>query len=268
MKKVSVLITGIIIMGFSPSHAQGRISVIGGLTADCIYKSKILKLDHTILSEPFFLNNSYSLNPQAVTRFSFGGFINVMYRSGISINLDLAYAQEHSQLNFDNYANNWSYKMKFNYNYINILPAFRWYPLNKSQNCREDEMPEDYKAGLYISAGMQFGLQLKEEAITYKSEGPGVLPAFGTDQEQEGQLNNVLKGRTNIGIVFGVGYEFYKPAPVAINIKCHRGISDVVETLPNSYNFVSDNNPNNFWQFGLAFFIGRSGRFPIARKGF
>jgi len=235
-------------------------SVIGGITADVIYRSTIEKIDHTILSEPNFLQNSYERSTVPVNGFSYGGFVNVMFESGLSINLDIAYAQEHGRMNFKNTANDWYYKMDFNYKYLNIFPSCRYYPWGNYQTCTQSQTPQDLKRGFYGLLGMQFGIPLNPESITYRSGGPGYLTAFGSDQEQENQLNTVLKGKTNIGVVIGAGFEFYNPIPFDIHIKCHRGISDVVETLPNSYNFVSDKNPNNFWQVGIGIFIGRSNR--------
>lgn len=245
-----------------------QVSVIGGITADCIFRSKLQDIDHTILSEPGFLQNSYERSSVPVTRYSFGGFINVLFENGLSVNFDLAYAEQWGRMNFRNIPNNWHYRMDFKYSYINILPALRFYPFGSYQRCSQSQTPSELKKGFYASLGMQFGIQLQPEGITYESGGPGYLTAFGSDQEQENQLNTVLKGRTNIGIVPGLGFEFYNPVPFSINVKYHHGISDVVKTLPNSYNFVNDNNTNNFFQFGLAFFIGRSNRWTNNAKGF
>lgn len=257
-----------VLVFFAQTQSKAQdVSVIGGITADYIARSQIGKIDHTIFPETSFPSSTYELKNSPTQGFSYGGFINVLFKTGWSINFDIAYAKEPGQINFKNKANNWNYVMDFKYNYLNILPAVRLYPFGSSQRCMDMQFPGDFYKGAYVSLGMQFGLPLNREGIKYKSGGPGYLTAFGSDQEQEDQLNLVLKGRTNIGIVPGIGYEFYNPVPFAINIKYHAGISDVVETLPNSYNFVSDKNTTNFFQLGIAVFIGRADRW-INRKGF
>lgn len=239
--------------------------MIGGVGVDLIYNSSIQNLETTILSEPFFLN--YSLKKKPVSGFGVNGFVNFMLTDwGLSLNVELGYANQGSQLDFRDSAKDFNYKMGFNYRYITLAPSVRWYPFSSSDGSDGNPENKEFFKGSYLFAGMQLGTQLNPEAITYESWGAGALPAFGLDREQESQLRTVLKGKMNLGVIAGIGHEFYYPFPFSINARYHWGMSDVVETLPNSYNFISNKNRNNFFQFGLNVFLGRDNRAEDPRR--
>ena len=100
------------------SHAQTsdglRISLKGG----ALY-SGINDLETTLLSEPFFLN--YSLNKQKRLGFTGGLGINWELKNSIaSLNLDVLFAQQGSELVFNNWEKDFNYTLKFNYRYLNL----------------------------------------------------------------------------------------------------------------------------------------------------
>jgi opacity protein-like surface antigen len=221
-------------------HAQTfdgvRISLKGG----ALYAG-INDLETTILSEPFFLN--YSLNKEQKVGYTGGFGVNWELKSSIlALNLDVLYARQGSDLVFENFEKNFNYRMQFNYQYLNFPLLIKVYPFEKVH---------DGLHGLNVGAGPQFGLNLSPQNIIYTSEGPGKLPAFGTDLEQQQQLRNVLKGQNNFGLNFHLGYEI-AGAGINFDLEYHYGLTDVVRTEANAYNFIENKNTNNTIQFTLG----------------
>jgi hypothetical protein len=205
--------------------------------------SVINDLETTILSEAFFTD--YTLKPEYQKGFTAGLFFNHRFpqASMISAQLEMMYSRQPSMLRFSNTLTDFNYDMEFRYSYINF--AFL------------AKISGDYETGtegLGLSAGFQVGMNIEPNAIYYRSYGSGRLPAFGSDMEQEQQLRNVLKGKTNAGFLVDIGYEF-SGFPLILNARYHKGLSDVVETQPNSYNFIANKNTNDYFHVGLAVYL-------------
>ncbi len=213
-----------------------RISLKGG-----ILNSTIKGLETTVLSEPFFLN--YTLSNKKVTGFTGGFGINYEIKNSIaSINLDVLYAQQGTELLFNNTEKNFNYRMQFNYSYINFPILLKLYPFEKSQ---------DGLHGINVGVGPQIGINLSPENIVYTSGGPGKLPAFGTDLQQQQQIRNVLKGKNNFGINFHLGYDF-RGRGFNVDLQYHYGLTDVVRTEANAYNFIENKNTNQVIRLCLS----------------
>jgi outer membrane protein with beta-barrel domain len=206
-------------------------------------------LETTILSEPYYLD--YSLVKKWKTGFTAGGFVDYnIENSVVVLSLDLTYASQGSELYFNNQAKSFHYTMDFNYQYINFLPQVKFYPFTNYD--------ETYQHGFYAAVGMQIGLNVAPEGITYKSGGPGYLPAFGSDLEQQQQLRNVLKGKTDAGPSIGIGWR--TATGWSFEGRFFYGITDVVETEANSYNFIENKNSNKVAQLTVAYDFGLLGR--------
>lgn len=222
-----------------------RQSFIFGLQA-IGHQSKIENIETTILSEPFFLN--YSM--QSAWTKGGGGGMFVNYRGPnfpyVGGQLELSYVRQGGKIQFNNTEKDFHYNMFFKYDYINLNLLSKIYPID----------PDNYGAGgLNVGAGLQINFKSSPENIYYQSGGSGAVPAFGTDQEQQQQLRNVLKAKTNLGIVYSVSWELPYKFPVIFDFRYIQGINDVVETYPNSYNFIDNYNNNNVWQIRLSFYL-------------
>lgn len=229
-----------VICTYSQTFDGVRISIKGGAL-----NSSIQGIETTILSEPIFLN--YSLNNKQKTGYTGGLGVNWEIKNSIaSVNLDMLYSQQGSELRFNNSEKNFNYKMQFNYSYINFPLLVKVYPFEKSH---------DGLHGVNLGFGPQLGINLTPENIKYTSGGPGKLPAFGTDLQQQQQIRNVLKGKNNFGIDFHLGYDF-QGAGFNVELQYHYGLTDMVQTLPNAYNFIENKNTNNTIQlhFGWEIF--------------
>lgn len=213
-----------------------RLSIKGGANY-----SEINDLETTILSEPFFLN--YTLNKKQKTGFTAGVCVNWELKNTIaSINLDVLYSQQGSDLLFNNIEKDFNYKMQFNYRYINLPLLIKIYPF---------ERRHDGLHGLNIGVGPQVGINIAPENIIYTSGGSGKMPAFGTDLEQQQQLRNVLKGQNYAGVTAHLGYEI-RGAGLNIEVRYYYGLTDVVKTEVNAYNFIENKNTNKSIQFTLG----------------
>ena len=169
-----------------------------------------------------------------------GTFLNFTFENGaLGIESEIMYAQQGSDLQFNNAEKDFNWKMQFNYQYINALGLFKVYPWGGS------ERPF---SGLNTSVGAQLGFTLASQNIMYTSGGPGRLPDWGTDLQQQQQLRNVLKGKTNFGFNLNLGYEFRKFG-LTVDARYYMGLTDVVETQSNSYNFIENKNSNTAFQF-------------------
>ena len=221
---------------YSQTFDGVRISIKGG----ALY-SGTNNLESTILSEPFFTN--YTLNNKKKLGFTGGLGINWELKNSVaSINLDILYAQQGSDLLFNNTQKDFNYKMQFNYRYLNFPLMLKVYPFEKVH---------DGLHGINVGAGPRFGLNLTPGNIIYTSDGPGKLPAFGSDLEQQQQLRNVLKGKNNFGVNFHLGYDFVG-AGLNLEFQYYYGLTDIVQTEANAYNFIENKNTNTTIQFNLS----------------
>lgn len=213
-----------------------RISFKGG----ALY-SGINDLETTILSEPFFIN--YALEKEKKIGYTGGFGINWELKNSIfAVNLDILYALQSSDLVFENFEKDFNYRMQFKYQYINLPLLFKVYPF---------ERVHDGLHGLNLGVGTQFGLNISPTNLIYTSSGPGKLPAFGSDLEQQQQLRNVLKGQNNFGLNFHLGYELVN-AGINFELAYRHGLTDIVRTEANAYNFIENKNTNNTIQFTLG----------------
>ncbi len=233
-------------------------SLIGGVHGGRVISSEIRGLDNVIIPERIFIN--YTLRPQKMKGWAYGAFINLKdNNSGIGFQLDFDYAEQFSLLDFNNYATDFRYKMTFKNKYFNIIPSLKWYPGTTFDSRRF--------RGFNIFTGLQIGFSKNASDVVYESGGAGRLLAFGSDLEQQEQLNQVLKNKSNNGWVNGLGIEndfrignFL--LPVVLEAKYHFGFKDVIRTLPNSYNFAEGYNNNNYFQVTLRLSFGLDNRYP------
>lgn len=214
--------------------------ITGGGTNSCIDK-----LDKIILSEPNFIN--YSLVPKWKNGYTGGIFLNFR-ESNFAGQLEAVYSQQGSTLLFHNYEKDFNYKMDFNYQYLNINPILKFY-FGDFEAGNDEE--NKFGKRLNVSLGLRISFDFLSK-ISYRSGGSGYLPAFGTDEQQEQQLNNVLKANINTGLILGVGYEIKN---LAVDLRYNTGIGNIVSVEANSYNFNRKDNKNTFYQATISYYF-------------
>ena len=91
----------------------------------------------------------------------------------------------------------------------------------------------------------QVGFNLTPNNLFYTSNGEDM---YGPDLETQQLMRNVIKGRTNVSLGFGLGYQFLNM--IYVDARYYLGVSDIIETMPNNYNFKEVKN--NSWGVQLT----------------
>ena len=120
-----------------------------------------------------------------------------------------------------------------------------------------------YKAyvfrGLYLGTGPRLGFNLTPGGLYYTSNGEEL---YGPDIRIQQQMRDVLKGRDNFSFGVGMGYDFANG--VSVGARYYHGISDVLTTEVNNFNFIENRNTGRIFQVSLGYsfpyHFGRSGR--------
>ncbi|MCD4698254.1 MAG: hypothetical protein K8S16_18670, partial [Bacteroidales bacterium] len=76
---------------------------------------------------------------------------------------------------------------------------------------------------------------------------------FGPDIRIQQQMRDVLKGRNNFCVGISTGYDF--PFGLSIDARFYYGVSDVMETEVNNFNFIENNNSSQTFQITLGYAI-------------
>jgi len=220
-----------------PSTGPLYVGLIGGANY-----SNISKVDKIIISEPYFIN--YNLKNEYVYGEEGGVFFDYKLDADHwSLNGEVVYSAQGTTLSFSN-SQDFNYTMKFNYQFVNIQPKIDYYILTSSSTTNY--------TSFHVGLGLKFGYNTAPYNIVYTSSGTGKLPAFGTDLEQQQQLRNVLYGENNLGFVVATGFQF---SSFEIELRAFRGLKNIVEVQPNSYNFIQQDNHNNTFEGVLKYYI-------------
>jgi hypothetical protein len=142
-----------------------RYGIYGGGTY-----SRIDDLETTILSEPFFIN--YTLVKDWRKGIAGGLFLNYrgMADDHLGMQFELGYTQQGSDLNFNNAATDFNYKIQFKYQYLSINTMLKGYPWDY-----------DYPVlgGVNVMAGFQLGFNVAPHNLIYTSGGSGIHCLWG-----------------------------------------------------------------------------------------
>ena len=123
------------------------------------------------------------------------------------------------------------YKIGFNYQYVDFSVLMKVYPA----------------AGFHFAVGPEIGLQVAGTNLTYTSN----MPELGPDLQIQQSLREVLKGRNDIGVLVGVGYDF--DFGLMLEIQYRFGITDVIETQANGFNFIENTNRSSSVQLTVGY---------------
>jgi len=193
--------------------------------------NKITGLPEMIVSEDFYtgytLDSNYS--------FGFTGGILLNYRAShlFSLQPEISFSMQHGKLQYSD-INDFKYDIDFKYNYLNVGIGFKFYPWKN----------------LFLNIIPQAGFNLTPEKLAYESNGEN---EYGSDLDTQQLMRNVIKGRTNVSLGFGLGYQFFNM--IYLDVRYCLGISDMIETMPNSYRFAENRNTANSFLFTLGYTI-------------
>jgi len=201
--------------------------------------SKISNLSTIILSEPYFIN--YSIKESNRYGWHLGIFYEYKFDDApLGFQSEIQYSRQGGNVEFSNYEKDFNYKMEFAYQYINIVGLAKWYPGHDKFS---------------FGAGPFLGINVASRNIKYKSWGTGKEDAFGTDLQQQQQLQNVLRGKNNFGLAVDFAFDLNKY--LKFGARYYWSATNAVETQANSYNFITAKNNNSVIELSVAFSVER-----------
>jgi hypothetical protein len=223
---------GLFVSCLSVTTIHGQIYSFG-FKAGANY-SQISNLSTIILSEPYYIN--YSMKESGRTGWHIGIFYEYKFEEApLGFQSEIQYSRQGGNLDFVNYEKDFNYKMEFAYQYINIVSVAKWYP---------------WKGHVSLGGGPFLGINVATRNIKYSSGGTGRLDAFGTDLQQQQQLQNVLRGKNNFGLAVDASWDVTDY--VKVGGRYYWSATNAVETQANSYNFITAKNANTVVEFSVA----------------
>jgi hypothetical protein len=200
----------------------------------------ISNLGNVLVSESYYSN--YTFTNKDVWSATGSFFINYRFPETISaIEAEMGYMRLANELSYSD-INAFEYKMKLKYDLLNVQLMYKAYPWQ----------------GVTMSFGPRFGFNLTPEALYYTSNGEAT---YGSDIRIQQQMRDVLKGRANFSLGVGLGYEFDNG--LSLDARYYFGVSDLVETQVNNFNFIENSNRSHSLQLTLGFvfpYDGGSGK--------
>lgn len=128
-----------------------------------------------------------------------------------------------------NIADTFYYHSQFKYDYINIIPIYiNWHPALQG-----DARDATALAGFHVGIGLNIGI-IFNDGITYNSHEPHFDLAITQ------AMNDALKGKSQVAILFGVGYEyFFEKGGFGFRLegKYSYGVGDSIQTLESSFGY-------------------------------
>lgn len=216
----TVLASSFILLCISPVFSQYHDgALVIGIHGGATYGS-VSSLPEVIVSEDYY--TGYTLNGTDAWGAGAGLFVNYKYPgSCFAVQPEVSYSQLNTNLNYED-VRGLLYDVKFKYSFINIACLLKVYPV----------------AGLNLGVGPQVGFNLTPGSISYSSNGESL--GFGPDNVQEQAFRTVLKGRHDFSVGLSLGYEFR--FGLGVDVRYYFGLSDLVETQVNGYNFIENSN--------------------------
>jgi len=200
-----------------------------GLKAGGAY-TKINDLSKVLVSESYY--TGYTFENSSVWGFSGGIYLNYKFEESISaIYSELSYSRLGNKLHYSD-INDFNYDFIVRYDYFNLELWYKAYLFNS----------------FHIGAGPRIGFNLTPEKIFYTSNGEDL---FGPDIRIQQQMRDVLKGRTNVCLGVGAGYEFSNG--LSVDARYYYGISDVMETEVNNFHFIENSNASRIIQITIGY---------------
>ncbi len=200
-----------------------------GFKAGAAY-SNISNMENMLIPEDYFEASAYSFTTKGVYGAVVGVFVHFRVPGTFfAMQPEVTYSMQGATVSYSD-INSFGYDLIFNYHYVNVALLFK-----------------GQLYGVSLRAAPRMGFVVNPEAITYTSNSH----AYGSDQDIQQGLRNVLKGRIDFSIGAGLAYEF--KFGLGIEAMYYFGISDVVETLYNSYNFIENSNRSSSAQLTVAY---------------
>jgi hypothetical protein len=200
-----------------------------GIKAGSVYTS-ITNLAKVLVSESYY--TGYTFDNSNVWGFTGGLYLNYKFENSISaIYSEISYSRLGNKLHYSD-IDDLEYDFVIKYDYLNMELWYKAYLL----------------PGLHFGAGPKIGFNLTPGDLYYTSNGEAI---FGPDIRIQQQMRDVLRGRTNVSLGVGVGYEF--PFGLSVDARYYYGISDVMQTEVNNFHFIENPNASRVIQLTVRY---------------
>ncbi|MEL6355638.1 MAG: porin family protein [Bacteroidota bacterium] len=186
-----------------------------------------------------FDENSYTV--EDISRLGFTGSIFFYHRfrkSRFAIQPEISFSDYGGDFNYTD-IEDLDYTIALRYQYLSFGVQAKVYPMG----------------GLHFAIGPQVAFNVAPDNLTYTSN----MPELGPDLQIQQSLREVLRGSNDINILLGAGYDF--DFGLMIEARYRLGLSDVMETMANGFNFIENNNNSSGFQATIGWVI----RFPDNR---
>jgi len=195
-----------------------------------VVNTKVSDLANVLVSESYY--TGYTFKNTSAWGFTGGIFLNYKFTNSISaIYSELAYSPLASNLHYSD-INDLQYDFKLEYHYISLELWYKAYVFK----------------GLYIGTGPRLAFNLTPNGIYYTSNGEEL---YGPDIRIQQQMRDVLKGSNNFSLGISIGYEFENG--ISLDVRYYHGLSDVMTTEVNNFNFIENRNIGRVFQFTLGY---------------
>ncbi|MEM9260707.1 MAG: hypothetical protein AAGA62_13745, partial [Bacteroidota bacterium] len=103
--------------------------------------------------------------------------------------------------------------------------------------------------GLHFGTGAQVAFNVATDKLKYTSN----MPELGPDLQIQQSLREVLVGSNDINVLLQAGYDFH--FGLMVEARYVLGLSDVLETRANGFNFIETTNRSSGFQVTLGWLI-------------
>jgi hypothetical protein len=187
----------------------------------------------TTIIPPEFAVQTYTAEEEKRIGYTVGFFIYHRFnRSKFAVQPQISYTARGGNFKYSD-VNDLEYLIEFNYQFIDVSTLLKIYPVG----------------GLHFAVGPEIGFNVASTNIDYTSN----MPELGPDLQITQSLREVLKGKNDIGILLGVGYDF--EFGLMIELQYRMGLTDVIETQANGFNFIENPNKTSTIQFTVGYAI-------------
>lgn len=214
-------------LGAQPEHDTWFYGFKAGVT-----RHQINDVQTTIIPDVFSEDTYQTEN---LPQLGFAGglfFYHRFYKSRLAVQPEILFASRGGDFHYtDN--RDLDYTMQFSYQYLSLGSLVKVYPA----------------AGINFGMGAQVAFNVAPDQLKYTSN----MPELGPDLQIQQSLREVLTGRNDINLIGQVGYDFN--FGLQLEARYVLGLSDVLETRANGFNFIENANRGSGFQLTLGWLI-------------
>lgn len=197
-----------------------------------VTRHEIRGIGTTIIPD-VFPEDTYSVTTSP--RLGFAGGVVVyhrFYKSRFAVQPEILFASRGGDFDYTD-VRGLEYTIGFDYQYVSLGTVVKLYPAG----------------GLHFGGGAQASFNVATDKLTYVSN----MPELGPDLQIQQSLREVLVGSNDINLLLQAGYDF--PFGLMLEARYVLGLSDVLETRANGFNFIESSNRSGGLQLTLGWLI-------------